>query len=190
MFSKDLDFWEIFEDFTFKDFLAVLGGVTLTAIVGTLLFAWGWNTRGKVIEANKAKPRKAKDPIDVMPEEVSSSPVPSPVSSVETVSSALAVTEPVKAKIEPFQCSDDCRSVKFNGEALPMLTPDQALTLKNCLNLKENGFDEFHQKDLLRDVGTADKKRLRDTFKSNLKAFHSLFCPVEKRKGIFRLNFS
>jgi hypothetical protein len=49
---------------------------------------------------------------------------------------------------------------------------------------------EFYQKDLLKGIGSAFHKRLRDTFKSNLEAFTALFTPVENRKGVFRFNFA
>jgi hypothetical protein len=49
------------------------------------------------------------------------------------------------------------------------------------------GFPEVHQEKLLREVGAANQRRLRDTFKSNPMAFKTLFSPG-RGKGTFRLN--
>ncbi|HEY5039800.1 MAG TPA: hypothetical protein VIJ93_12080 [bacterium] len=151
-----------------------LGGVA--AIMGSLALIW-WKL-DQILEAIRGMAKgKEKPVIDLEPE-------PMQVTTVSNEKS-LAIIPDIPP---PFQCSKDFRLIKLNGEALPALTPYQAQTLKNVFELKEKGIEEFTQREVLRDIGNADKKMLKDTFKSNQKVFKALF-ERRNRRGIFRFKF-
>jgi hypothetical protein len=99
--------------------------------------------------------------------------------------------KPVAAKVikaKPFRHSDDFRTVICKGMTFA-LTIYQSMAVKEAKEAALSGFPEVHQEKLLREVGAANQRRLRDTFKSNPVAYKTLFIPG-RGKGTFRLNMA
>jgi hypothetical protein len=97
-----------------------------------------------------------------------------------------AKTAPVIEEARPFKYSDDFRTVVCKGISFA-LTLYQSMAVKEAVEAFKSGFPEIHQDKLLREVGAANQRRLRDTFKSNPAAFKTLFSRGAG-KGTFRLN--
>jgi hypothetical protein len=86
-----------------------------------------------------------------------------------------------------FNHSEDFRIVTVKGNT-HSLTTYQSLALEKLWKASKNHVPELHQDAILDGIGSCSK-RLRDIFKSNMKAYRELITPGE-RKGTFRLNFN
>jgi hypothetical protein len=184
----------------------IIAGVAITAaIVGAWIYRTG--REDGINGAKKDKPEDGQEPVidipkkkyaevaalavDPAPQKALPAPVPA---TVELIAKNEAPTPSRKApkatsKTEeptPFKYSDDFRTVVCKGISFA-LTLYQSMAVKEAWDEFVKGFPEVHQEKLLREVGAANQRRLRDTFKSNPMAFKTLFSPG-RGKGTFRLN--
>jgi hypothetical protein len=165
-------------------FCLVAAVVMVAAIIGAWIYSAGREDGLK--EVKKDKPEGDQKPVIDVPKknisEVSAAPVPViETQTVKEAPKALAVPQ-------PFKHSDDFRTVVCKGNTLA-LTLYQSMAVKEAKEAALSGFPDVHQEKLLKEVGAANQRRLRDTFKSNPLAFKMLFSRGVG-KGTFRLNMA
>jgi hypothetical protein len=175
----------------------IIAGVAITA---ALIGAWIYRTGREdgINGAEKDNSEGDEKPVIDVPKKnvigVCAAPVPViEAQRVKEAPKALAVSVPApvvskKAEPEPFKHSDDFRTVVCKGKTLA-LTLYQSMAVKEAKEAALRGFPDVHQEKLLREVGAANQRRLRDTFKSNPLAFKTLFSRG-LGKGTFRLNMA
>ncbi len=194
-----------------KEFLAIIGTITIIGIVCAVIYNAG---REDAIKGAKNDNSDADEKsIDVLQKNNVSAVNAAPMPAIEAQTfkeppKALPVAAPdrtvskrkqrvskssalLSAKVEksdPFKHSDDFRTVVCKGISFA-LTLCQSMAVKEAWEAFKSGFPEVHQEKLLRDVGAANQRRLRDTFKSNPVAFKTLFSRGAG-KGTFRLNLA
>jgi hypothetical protein len=171
----------------FKYFMIGVGiGVGVGVVAGIAIWFFNQLSReDERVEIEKKEPEGEKPVFEVKAEAVKDAS-PSNAEAVPVSATALAVSPtPVAEPIEIVQSLEDSLLVNFKGENIS-LTGYQAIPFRRIYEALKNGILEVHEKELLKGVGSANKKRLRDTFKSNLKAFYTMFAPGERR-GTFRL---
>jgi hypothetical protein len=179
-----------------KTFCIIAGAVIVAAIIGAWIYSAG--REDGINEAKKDNSEGDLKPVIDVPKKNVSEISAAHVLDIEAQTDkeapkalAVAVPAPVlpkKVLPEPFKHSDDFRTVVCKGKTLA-LTLYQSLAVKEAKEAALSGFPDVHQEKLLREVGAANKRRLRDTFKSNPLAFKTLFSRGAG-KGTFRLNLA
>jgi hypothetical protein len=169
----------------------IVGGI---ALVGVVIYCiWKLNelcdnVQNIVDHQDRRHIPNTNEPIDVMPETAKETITETMVQN--TVSTSIVSTETPKTVVEShksldFHHSEDFRIVTVKGTTYS-LTTYQSLALEKLWNATKNHIPEVHQASILEGIGSCSK-RLRDVFKSNMRAYRDLIAPGE-RKGTFRLN--
>lgn len=183
-----------------KAIALVVGGVALFGLLFYILHRM--SVKMDAIADNQlARPKVDLDngkAIDVTPETVRETEVnaPAPISAI-VVQAPGNVAEPrfhsahsenrMSESISEFRHSEDFRMVVANGTT-HTLTLYQSRAFEKLWKARKNLVPEVHQAVLLEGIESCSK-RLRDVFKSNMKAYRALIAPGE-RKGTFRINLS
>ena len=118
---------------------------------------------------------------------IETSPVQAPAMAVPGAIVEAQAAEPVPETDPDFHHSEDFTTVYHGGERYA-LTNNQAIVVQKLYEAHKNKTPEVHQGALLEGLGIYSK-RLRDVFKTNIKAFKILFAHGERR-GTFRLTFT
>jgi len=145
---------------------------------------WKLNKIQEAIERNGKKRGNGEPPEEAV---IDMAPIHS--EEVPTTETALALSPATPLDPQPiteFHHSEDFRTVIHNGET-HTLTFYQSLALEKLWKARQNQIPAMHQDSILEGIG-ACSKRLRDIFKSNMKAFRALI--VREHKGMYRLNLS
>lgn len=170
----------------------IVGGIAVVGVVIYCIYKLNElcdNVQNLVDHQDRRQVSNTSEPIDVMPEKAKETMTETMVQntvSTSIISAEIPKTVVQSPKLLDFSHSDDFRIVTINGTT-HSLTTYQSLAIEKLWKATKNHVPEVHQAMILEGIGSCSK-RLRDIFKSNMKAYRELIAPGE-RKGTFRLNF-
>lgn len=166
--------------------------VVLVIVVAIALYFYWQSLQTNAINAAPVEKPQARPPgnapkdgpvIDVTPEKAQGEPIVASSKPTET-GSALAIQPPKDVSVKGFKHSEDYRMVVKDGEEFH-LTLYQSRAIEKLHKAQKDGLPMMHQARILEGIETCSK-RLRDVFRSNMRAFRVLIARGVRR-GTFGL---